>query len=404
MALHYTPSTPTISDLTLHLTIPDLPRQEETHLRSTFFPAEWHPQSGVQLTWPHANTDWADLLPEVDNCFVHIAFEILNHDERLLIVTPEPDRIQTLLAERLPARLLPAVCYFECPTNDTWARDHAFLTLISPDGPLLLDFQFNGWGKKFPADLDNQICRRMANEINEVNGADGANGANGSSLLRGIYEPHLDFVFEGGSIESDGCGTLMTTSECLLSPHRNPGLTREQIEQRLLHYFHAERVLWLDHGYLAGDDTDSHIDTLARFCPGGTIAYIQCTDPADEHYESLRAMEEQLRTFCVLGASPDEISSYQLIPLPLPSPIFDPDDGHRLPATYANFLILNSAVLLPTYRQPANDDLARSQLQRAFPRHEIVPVDCRVLIHQHGSLHCSTMQFPVGVMEVKKAK
>lgn len=404
MALHYTPSTPTISDLTLHLTIPDLPRQEETHLRSTFFPAEWHPQSGVQLTWPHANTDWADLLPEVDNCFVHIAFEILNHDERLLIVTPEPDRIQTLLAERLPARLLPAVCYFECPTNDTWARDHAFLTLISPDGPLLLDFQFNGWGKKFPADLDNQICRRMANEINEVNGADGANGANGSSLLRGIYEPHLDFVFEGGSIESDGCGTLMTTSECLLSPHRNPGLTREQIEQRLLHYFHAERVLWLDHGYLAGDDTDSHIDTLARFCPGGTIAYIQCTDPADEHYESLRAMEEQLRTFCVLGASPDEVSSYQLIPLPLPSPIFDPDDGHRLPATYANFLILNSAVLLPTYGQPANDDLARSQLQRAFPRHEIVPVDCRVLIRQHGSLHCSTMQFPVGVMEVKKAK
>lgn len=404
MALHYTPSTPTISDLTLHLTIPDLPRQEETHLRSTFFPAEWHPQSGVQLTWPHANTDWADLLPEVDNCFVHIAFEILNHDERLLIVTPEPDRIQTLLAERLPARLLPAVCYFECPTNDTWARDHAFLTLISPDGPLLLDFQFNGWGKKFPADLDNQICRRMANEINEVNGADGANGANGSSLLRGIYEPHLDFVFEGGSIESDGCGTLMTTSECLLSPHRNPGLTREQIEQRLLHYFHAERVLWLDHGYLAGDDTDSHIDTLARFCPGGTIAYIQCTDPADEHYESLRAMEEQLRTFCVLGASPDEDASYQLIPLPLPSPIFDPDDGHRLPATYANFLILNSAVLLPTYGQPANDDLARSQLQRVFPRHEIVPVDCRVLIRQHGSLHCSTMQFPVGVMEVKKAK
>jgi agmatine/peptidylarginine deiminase len=115
-------------------------------------------------------------------------------------------------------------------------------------------------------------------------------------------------------------------------------------------------------------------------------------------------MEEQLRTFCVLGASPDEDSSYQLIPLPLPSPIFDPDDGHRLPATYANFLILNSAVLLPTYGQPANDDLARSQLQRAFPRHEIVPVDCRVLIRQHGSLHCSTMQFPVGVMEVKKAK
>ena len=162
MPLHYTPTTPSISDLTLHLELPELPKTEEAALRDTFFPAEWHPQSGVQLTWPHAATDWAPILSEVDDCFVRIAFEILNHDERLLIVTPEPDRISALLAERLPARLLPAVRYFECPTNDTWARDHAFLTLVSPEGPLLLDFQFNGWGNKFPSDLDNQICRRLA--------------------------------------------------------------------------------------------------------------------------------------------------------------------------------------------------------------------------------------------------
>ena len=162
MPLHYTPTTPSISDLTLHLELPELPKTEEAALRDTFFPAEWHPQSGVQLTWPHAATDWAPILGEVDDCFVRIAFEILNHDERLLIVTPEPDRISVLLAERLPARLLPAVRYFECPTNDTWARDHAFLTLVSPEGPLLLDFQFNGWGNKFPSDLDYQICRHLA--------------------------------------------------------------------------------------------------------------------------------------------------------------------------------------------------------------------------------------------------
>ena len=195
----------------------------------------------------------------------------------------------------------------------------------------------------------------------------------------------------------------MTTSECLLSPNRNPDLNRQQIEERLLRYFHAERVLWLDHGYLAGDDTDSHIDTLARFCPNGSIAYVQCTDKSDEHYPSLKAMEQQLQSL----AAPQSTSSgvpaagahtYQLIPLPLPAPIYDLEDGHRLPATYANFLVINGAVLMPTYGQPENDDLARSQLQKAFPKYDIVPIDCRVLIRQHGSLHCSTMQFPVGVL------
>ena len=164
MAIHFTPSTSSINDLTLHLELSDLPKTEETELRDTFFPAEWHPQSGVQLTWPHAATDWKDILGDVDDCYVRIAYEILNHGERLLIVTPEPERIQSLLAERLPARLLSDVRYFECPTNDTWARDHAFLTLVTPDGPRLMDFCFNGWGNKFPADLDNNINRRLADQ------------------------------------------------------------------------------------------------------------------------------------------------------------------------------------------------------------------------------------------------
>ena len=374
MAIHFTPSTSSISDLTLHLKLAHQAGPEQTEIRTTFFPAEWHPQSGVQLTWPHAATDWAPLLAEVDNCFVSIALEILVRNELLLIVTPEPDRIEALLRERIPSRLLPQVRYFECPTNDTWARDHAFLTLLTEAGPRLLDFHFNGWGNKFPSDLDNAINQRLINHQ--------------SPIIQGSYEPHLDFVFEGGSIESDGKGTLLTTSEFLLSPNRNPDLTRDQIEERLLRYFHADRVLWLDHGYLAGDDTDSHIDTLARLRPNNTIAYVRCTDTNDEHYEALTAMEAQLKTF----------ESFQLLSLPLPSPIFDPDDGHRLPATYANFLVINQAVLLPTYGQPENDDLARSQLQKAFPKYDIVPIDCRVLIRQHGSLHCSTMQYPVGVL------
>ena len=412
MAIHFTPSTPVISDLTLHLQLskqPDIPMQE---IRTTFFPAEWFPQSGVQLTWPHAATDWEPLLDEADNCFVHIALEVLAHGEHVLIVTPEPERIQALLHERIPMRLLPNVSYFTCPTNDTWARDHAFLTLLTEDGPRLLDFQFNGWGMKFPADLDNLICRRLAGEAHEAIKCSESHES--PAPLRGLYEPHLDFVLEGGSIESDGHGTLLTTSACLLAPNRNPLLTQQQIEERLLRIFHADRILWLDHGYLAGDDTDSHIDTLARFCPADTIAYVQCTDPSDEHYEALHAMEQQLASFRAPGASPhgstsasqssptssqdEEGHPYRLIPLPLPAPVFDPDDGHRLPATYANFLIINRAVLMPTYGQPANDDLARRQLQSAFPRYDIVPVDCRVLIRQHGSLHCSTMQFPVGVL------
>ena len=385
MAIHFTPSTPVISDLTLHLQLSDLPQEVQTEVRGTFLPAEWHPQSGVQLTWPHAATDWAPLLSEVDNCFVSIALEILMHGERLLIVTPEPDRVNALLHERIPTRLLPHVHYFDCPTNDTWARDHAFLTLLTEDGPRLLDFQFNGWGQKFPAALDNQICRRLASHPS-------------SSHLRGVYESHLSFVLEGGSIESDGRGTLLTTTACLLSPNRNPHLTQKDIESYLLHCFHAHRVLWLDHGFLAGDDTDSHIDTLARFCPNDTIAYVQCTDPSDEHYAELQKMEQQLASFSVLGGSSAGESPYRLIPLPLPAPVYDPEDGHRLPATYANFLIINDAVLLPTYGQPDNDELARRQLQKAFPRYDIVPVDCRILIRQHGSLHCSTMQYPVGVM------
>ena len=344
MPLHYTPTTPSISDLTLHLDLPDLPKTEEMELRDTFFPAEWHPQSGVQLTWPHAATDWASLLPEVDDCFVRIAYEILNHDERLLIVTPEADRIRALLAERLPARLLPAVCYFECPTNDTWSRDHAFISVVEDGERRLLDFRFNAWGGKFEASLDNAINRRIRDGI------------------RGVYEDHLDLELEGGSIESDGRGTILTTVRCNLNPNRRSGL--EDMDRELKRRLGAERILWLRSGGLEHDDTDGHIDTLARLAPDDTILY-------GEGDEALLSELQTLRTA--------EGKPYRLV---------------GMPPYHVNFLIMNGAVLVPFYENDGDNERARKALESVFPEREIVGIDCRILLTQNGSLHCSTMQFP----------
>lgn len=213
-----------------------------------------------------------------------------------------------------------------------------------------------------------------------------------AGVLKGKYTDCLDFVLEGGSIESDGMGTLLTTSECLLAPNRNQPMNRIDIEEHLRRVLHVQRVLWLDHGYLAGDDTDSHVDTLARFCSPDTITYVKCTDTEDEHYDALLKMEEQLRTFRTLAGEP-----YRLLALPMADKV--EEEGERLPATYANFLILNDAVLYPTYNQPLKDRQAREVLQEAFPGYELVGIDCRTLIRQHGSLHCVTMQYPVGVIK-----
>ena len=240
----------------------------------------------------------------------------------------------------------------------------------------MIDFGFNGWGLKFAANHDNQITSRLF-----------AEGVYNSSVE---YISRLNFILEGGAIESDGKGTLMTTSHCMLAPNRNQPMQQHEIEAFLKENLGVQRVLWVNHGYLAGDDTDSHIDTLARFCNETTIAYVQCTDPADEHFEELQKMEEELKQFRTTAGTP-----YQLIPLPMAEAVYD--DEQRLPATYANFLILNDAVLMPTYASPL-DEVAIRQMQKAFPHMEIVGIDCRALIKQHGSLHCVTMQLPEGYL------
>ena len=335
-------------------------------------PAEWAPQSGIQLTWPHAGTDWAHMLTEVQVCFAAIAREITQR-ELLLIVTPEPEEVKKQISATVNMQ---NVRFMECETNDTWARDHGAITMLDAEGASLLDFMFNGWGLKFASDKDNLITRQAVKV----------------GFLNGRYVNRLGFVLEGGSIESDGLGTLLSTSECLLSPNRNGQMSRDEIEDYLCSVFHLKQVLWLDHGYLAGDDTDSHVDTLARLCSPDTIAYVQCTDTQDEHYEALHQMEEQLKTFRTLNGNP-----YRLLALPMVDKI--EEEGERLPATYANFLIMNDAVLYPTYRQPENDQRAKEVLQEAFPEYEIVGIDCRTLIKQHGSLHCVTMQYPAGVLK-----
>ena len=336
------------------------------------FPAEWYPQSGIQLTWPHEETDWTYMLDEVTTCYIELAREIARR-ERLLIVTPHPEQVKRLLQGKVD---LEAVTFAQCPTNDTWARDHGGITLFCDGTPAIYDFKFNGWGLKFAANYDNLITSTLCRQ----------------GRFNARYENRLNFVVEGGALESDGAGTLLTTSECLLSPNRNGEWSQARIEEYLKETFGLQRVLWLDHGYLAGDDTDSHIDTLARFAPDNTIVYVQCTDPTDEHYEALRRMEEQLRTFTTLEGTP-----YRLLPLPMANAVYD-ENGERLPATYANFLIMNDAVLYPTYRQPANDQAAAQVLQQAFPDREIVGIDCSPLIRQHGSLHCVTMQYPQNVL------
>jgi len=327
-------------------------------------PAEWADQQFVQLTWPHTNTDWAYMLNEVTECFVNIAKEILKR-ENLLIVCANTDEVETFFSEEELAN----ITFAEMETNDTWARDHSGITVLENDEPVIYDFTFNGWGMKFAANHDNLITRKLY-----------AAGLFGEAKHKNCF----DFILEGGSIESDGEGTVLTTAECLLSENRN-NLSEDDIESKLKEYFGLKQVLWLNYGYLTGDDTDSHVDTLARLCDRSTIAYVKCDDPEDEHFEELRKMKKELRSFKTSAGG-----YFRLIALPMADEVHE--DGERLPATYANFLIINGAVLVPTYNSP-KDEIAKAQLQKAFPDREIVGINCLALIKQHGSLHCVTMQY-----------
>ncbi len=330
------------------------------------FLAEWERQDAVLIAWPHAATDWNDTLDSVVTCYAAIARAIVA-DEHLIIVTPVADDACRQLTHEFPDR----ITLVNASTNDTWARDFGPLTVLCGDTLHALDFTFNAWGMKFAANYDNLVTEQLASQ----------------GILACPVDCHRDMVLEGGSVESDGRGTLLTTTRCLLERNRNPQWSKDEIERQLMARLGARKVLWLDHGDIPGDDTDGHIDTLARLAPGNTIIHVTARE-GDAEYNECQRMVEQLRTMTDADGQP-----FRLVALPAPTPVVDAD-GNRLPATYANYLVTNHQVLVPAYGQPDNDRRAIDTIASVFTDRHVRGIDCRPLIEQHGSLHCVTMQLP----------
>jgi len=336
------------------------------------FPAEWESQSAVLIAWPNADTDWADRLGEVEETYIALVAAITRYQDAIVCVADED--VEAYARARLSsARVdMSKVRFIEAPYDDTWLRDSGPITLREGDGFRLLDFRFTGWGGKFDASQDDLLVERLTD----------------AGIFSKSSRQSIDFALEGGAIDTDGDGTLLTTWQCLRERH--PDATREELTTKLTGWLQQDRVLWLDHGYLEGDDTDAHVDTLARFAPDDAIVFQACDDESDSHYAELKAMGEEIAALRTKDGKP-----YRLFPLPWAEPILD--EGRRLAASYANFLIVNGAVLMPAYGDEA-DAKAQAVLAEAFPGREIVPVPCRSLIWQNGSLHCITMQLPQGVV------
>ncbi len=341
-------------------------------------PAEWEPQSAILMAWPHAGTDWAARLAEVERTCVAMAHAITRFQDLVVCVGDANlgQRVHFLLnhagADMRRVRLV------ELAYDDTWLRDSGPITLRDEHGRFrLLDFRFTGWGGKFQATRDDALVGTLA----------------AAGMFVDAERVRVDWALEGGGIESDGAGTLLTTWRCL--HQRHPGMSRADMSAFLCRHLAASRVLWLDHGYLQGDDTDAHVDTLARFAPDDGIVFQACDDTGDAHHDELSRMQGELEALRTTDGRP-----YALHPLPWPRPILD--EGRRLAASYANYLVLNGGVLVPAYGDPA-DDAAAAVVARAHPGREVVQVPCRALIWQNGSLHCMTMQLPDGVLARKAA-
>ena len=341
----------------------------QTSLR---FPAEWEPQSAILIAWPNADTDWAERLAEVEDTYIALVAAIVRF-QRVVICVADDD-VETYAEMRLRSNRvdMERVRFVTVPYDDTWLRDSGPITLRGGGGFRLLDFRFTGWGGKFEASRDDLLVERLS----------------GMGIFSKNARQSIDFALEGGAIDTDGAGTLLTTWQCL--HERHPDASREALTAKLAGWLHQDRVLWLDHGYLEGDDTDAHVDTLARFAAPDAIVFQACDDPGDGHFAELQAMAAELAALRTVDGRP-----YRLFPLPWPQPILD--QGRRLAASYANFLIVNGAVLMPAYGDPA-DAQAAVIMQQAFPDREIVQVPCRPLIWQNGSLHCLTMQLPAGLV------
>ena len=335
-------------------------------------PAEWEPQSAVLVAWPHSETDWADRLAEVETTYVALVGAIVRFERAIVCVADDALEAHARAALQAAGVDMGRVRFVRAEYDDTWLRDSGPITLRTAGGFRLLDFRFTGWGGKFEASRDDALVETLER----------------GGLFERAERASIVFALEGGAIDTDGDGTLLTTWQCL--NQRHPDASREELSTKLADWLAQDRVLWHDHGYLEGDDTDAHVDTLARFASPDSIVFQGCDDPNDSHYPHLRAMADELAALRTKDGQP-----YRLFELPWAQPILD--DGRRLAASYANFLIVNGAVLAPSYGDAA-DARAQAVLREAFPAHEIVMVPCRPLIWQNGSLHCITMQLPEGVV------
>jgi agmatine/peptidylarginine deiminase len=324
--------------------------------------AEFEEQSFTQIIFPHKNTDWNCCLEEARENFINIINAIIKY-QKCLVVCADIEETKNYFEKN------DNLYFVEYETNDCWARDTSALSVEENGDIKLLDFTFNGWGRKFEANKDNLLTKNISKYYSKP-------------------IETIDFILEGGGVESNGIDAILTTSECMLNKNRNTSLDSTQITQKLNEYFGATRLHYLDHGYLAGDDTDSHIDTLARFIDHKTIMYVGTPkDKNDEHFNELNKMEDELKAIALEN-------NYDLISLPFCEPLYNEDE--RLPATYANFLFINGAVLVPTYGV-AQDKDALKIFEDFFKDRNIIGIDCSTLIKQHGSLHCVTMNFAKGV-------
>lgn len=331
-------------------------------------PAEWENESAILLAWPHEDTDWRYMLADIEKCYIGI-IKSLSVYHHVVILAPDVQYVDSRLDAEGVERT--NVFTFRCETNDTWIRDYGPLTLKNASGDkYAVDFAFNAWGMKFASNYDNLATSRLA------------------EVFRCDVVDNKPFVLEGGSIESDGHGAILTTESCLLSANRNEIFDRETMERELGLRIGARRVLWLSGPELDGDDTDGHVDTVARFAPYDTIIYCGAGDADDEQAKALRLMVDELHELRTLDDKP-----FNLVELPLPDASYDAE-GHRLPATYANYLVTDKAVFVPQYGNPMKDDLAMRILNAVYER-PAVGIDCGALIQQHGSLHCATMQIPL---------
>jgi agmatine/peptidylarginine deiminase len=336
-------------------------------------PAEWEPQAAVLIAWPHADTDWAERLEAVESTYIALAAAVTRFQPLIIVVADASLRAHVQTTLQGTSADMARIRFVELPYDDTWLRDSGPITLRDDNGFQLTDFRFTGWGGKFGAEQDDALIAGLVD----------------AGVFGKAAHKRIDWALEGGGIESDGKGTVLTTWRCLVQRH--PEQSREDMGAILRDSLHAQRILWLDYGYLEGDDTDAHIDTLARFAPGDHIVYQACSDTSDAHHDELQRMGDELAALRTADGNP-----YTLHVLPWAKPIID--EGRRLAASYANYLIVNGGVLVPAYGDAADDEAARI-IGEAHPGRVVVQVPCRPLIWQNGSLHCITMQLPAGLFD-----